>query len=78
MRLGAGKTGACERFLTRLSATGRTRCGKLSAHFLDLRSLFFHRRSEGCDLFLQLRNRPSLFLHSAMRAAEPRCVSSGH
>jgi hypothetical protein len=31
---------------------------ELGAHFFDLGSLFFHRRGEGCDLFLQLRNSP--------------------
>jgi len=48
---------------------------KLCAHLLDLRGLLFHRRSEGCDLFLQLRNRPSLFLYGAVLAAVPESAN---
>jgi hypothetical protein len=48
---------------------------KLCAHLLDLRGLLFHRRSEGCDLFLQLRNRPSLFLYGAVLAAVPESTN---
>ena len=45
------------RFARFKSATGRTRCGELHAHLLDLRCLFFKTGSEGLYFFLLLRNR---------------------
>ena len=47
------------RFARFKSPTGRTRCGELCAHFLDLRGLLFETRSEGLYFFLLLRHRSS-------------------
>src|SRR5262249_42530331 len=58
----------CFGWLTGLvTIQNRLRCGfahfKLCAHFLDLRGLLFHCRSQDCNFLLQLGNRGSLLLH---------------
>src|SRR4029077_20860139 len=45
------------RFARFKSAAGRTRCGELCTHFLDLRCLLFELRRENFHPFLLLRDR---------------------
>jgi hypothetical protein len=46
-RRSATADSSCGEFARFKSATGRTRCGELGAHLLDLRRLFLHRCCEG-------------------------------
>src|SRR6266699_3830502 len=55
-RRSATADSSCGEFARFKSATGRTRCGELCAHFLDLRGLPFYSRRETCYDAFQFLN----------------------